>query len=417
VEPFNEDHMVEIEIGGKDVAARRRRPSPLHAFAPLLKRFDPSEPRDPKGEWTTGAGAPKKDTALERLAAIPSLKPEEQADMDRGTDQIDPEALGFKYQRGPAGGAVLNVFGIKHDGPNWHRTMRVPLKDLIPSQTWIERDRVKQYLTGVPFDEHTLDTRLPKIAVQEGKYYIQGGHHRLAAAVLRGDTHADVDALFYDEKGQIRPPIEPHPIMQAALREVEPGKYAVRSVSDPDRKVESKKPRIFNRRQIYLDKKERGEFVRALARSLGIPVPHVRMERFAGTSNENLDGYTHAGGIALEKNPQENFSDADHYVVLAHEMAHWLMRKRGEKMNENDNLRNTYASRKHTKEWADAYREVLEHMVRLAHPEHTGPINIDLPDIDQYPSASMTAREHRDAEEAKDRAAGIGITHGKWDFT
>lgn len=90
----------------------------------------------------------------------------------------------------------------------WGKETELALSKLIPTQEFINKDYVKKYLS-IPYE----DRELPKVLNIDGKYFINGGHHRVAAAKQEGrDTikvlvkeikAASETSLAGDQKGTL----------------------------------------------------------------------------------------------------------------------------------------------------------------------------------------------------------------------
>ena len=69
-----------------------------------------------------------------------------------------------------------------------YKSKRVSLDKIAPTQTSVDTKGVKEYLTG-----NGRSSAAPKVLLYpDGKYYVQDGHHRIAAALLRGETSMTV---------------------------------------------------------------------------------------------------------------------------------------------------------------------------------------------------------------------------------
>lgn len=62
----------------------------------------------------------------------------------------------------------------------------VALKDLIPTQKYLNQSQVNDYMRPRRFDD------MPIVATYKGKTYVIDGHHRVAASILRGDDKIKV---------------------------------------------------------------------------------------------------------------------------------------------------------------------------------------------------------------------------------
>lgn len=78
-----------------------------------------------------------------------------------------------------------------------HRSMKLehlPIKKLVTDQKFVGLKKVEEPSEGVPFVE--------KI---QGKYYLRDGNHRVAAALLDGETHVDANVADLDSALNLKP--------------------------------------------------------------------------------------------------------------------------------------------------------------------------------------------------------------------
>ena len=94
----------------------------------------------------------------------------------------------------------FNILGIKRDSEGFKNTVLVDPKDLAPSQPGMIRSAVQRYIAEEdPSKIKGLGSGGIRVGYIDGLGYIQAGHHRLAAAVLRGNTSATVEAFYYTQ--------------------------------------------------------------------------------------------------------------------------------------------------------------------------------------------------------------------------
>lgn len=62
----------------------------------------------------------------------------------------------------------------------------VPVKKLIPTQNYVSVGGVEQYIKRPQSQWNTNKEDILNVMVHRGRYYVLGGHHRSAAAILMG---------------------------------------------------------------------------------------------------------------------------------------------------------------------------------------------------------------------------------------
>lgn len=73
----------------------------------------------------------------------------------------------------------------------------VPIDKLIATQKWIRRERIHSELSGAP--DPYPGGPLPLVVKENGKYYIQDGHHRLEIAKMQNHPYSLVRLIDRDQ--------------------------------------------------------------------------------------------------------------------------------------------------------------------------------------------------------------------------
>lgn len=150
----------------------------------LLKAAE-DQPRDENGRWTTGAlSAEEQATARAALASAPRT-PREERHFSEGEEEIHPSSAGFER-----GGA--RIFGDlpSYDHSKWS-VHTVPTAGLRYAQPGVTVRGVEHHIGANAFEADDGSSMASNDVVsvvkdRDGKYYVQAGHHRVAAQMLAG---------------------------------------------------------------------------------------------------------------------------------------------------------------------------------------------------------------------------------------
>lgn len=141
------------------------------------KGYDPNEPRDESGEWTSGGGSGRSRQQAEAdLAALPPVKKRD------GT--TDPTRRYAPFPQDKKASLTPDqddeISGRLRKGNFKQEDVRVDELHLLSHQSFVYPDAVKKYL-----DDPAAGGRVA-VVVLGGKKYIYDGVHRSTAAKLRG---------------------------------------------------------------------------------------------------------------------------------------------------------------------------------------------------------------------------------------
>jgi len=90
---------------------------------------------------------------------------------------------------------VYNKLGGSEKYHAAHKSTTMKISDLNPTQPFVRTDNQEKLKTKV--DEKSPSHII--VATHKGKHYIMDGHHAVAAAAFRGDTHVPVKHLDMDK--------------------------------------------------------------------------------------------------------------------------------------------------------------------------------------------------------------------------
>lgn len=156
-----------VEVPRADLrisVARQRSGGGVHPKGGKFTEDD--HPRDAGGMFSDSNGSP-----IEKLSSLPRDK--------RG--EVQTSNLGMKLDTALATEAYTER--LKHSDADIASFEEIPLTNLKASQGSVNPDRVKRFI-----DKPDLaGNKVPEVIEYKGQRIIEEGHHRIAAAMLRGD--------------------------------------------------------------------------------------------------------------------------------------------------------------------------------------------------------------------------------------
>jgi uncharacterized membrane protein (UPF0127 family) len=152
------------------------------------KESKPSESISEDGKRSVGLSDAKLAEVDSAIDALPCIDEEDAQSFPNPDPQLYADARAVFKQPGE-----MRIFGLKPSDVKRAKTLEVSLDKLIPSQSFIPKQGLKAYSRRAPTEE-------PLVVRFQGKYYLQTGHTRLGAAILRGDQTAKVKVLDFDGK-------------------------------------------------------------------------------------------------------------------------------------------------------------------------------------------------------------------------
>ena len=171
--------------------------------------YNPNQPRDEQGQWTGGSPVFSSKEIEKGLVALASA-PEAQEGY-RHFDDFENQTKPPQVWLGDIGFTKGNFLygGLpQKDDKRWTE-ITVPLKDLGRAQSSVIRSAVADKLKG-------LNTRgleggaLPDVVLDNGKFFLQTGHHRAAAAVFAGRTSIQANVVERTGKKSYKRPSGGH---------------------------------------------------------------------------------------------------------------------------------------------------------------------------------------------------------------
>lgn len=177
-------------------------------LAKFDKAFDPNQPRDEGGKWTAGGGSVSR-TVAEALGVLETLPATDYKDFPAEGEEISVRDIW------PGSADVPMVVGIggKNRGSGWEEEVEIDPRAVFPAQSTVLRDAVAEYLKNPskqPLGQSEGDDTRPRVAFYD-KYdptrpHVVAGHHRLAAAALRGEA-VKVLATYAVNTGSFNRPV------------------------------------------------------------------------------------------------------------------------------------------------------------------------------------------------------------------
>jgi len=199
----------DLSQAGRKLPERKKRRRGLALLLSEILKYDPNQPRDKGGRWTTG-GAFSSEAFEKRMV---NYKPDRSLTGKdaRDLDKLLPNTEYVPYSKTPFFDEVNRMQGTPdpmavsaEDYVKARDTLffkqpieKVPMDKLVVTQEKVNRKRVKQ----IQNDPKTGGTKPIHVVRYGGKSYILNGHHRVAAEVLSGATKMTAHVLHIKKKG------------------------------------------------------------------------------------------------------------------------------------------------------------------------------------------------------------------------